>query len=56
VTWLDPALVSGQRVEVVSRHHLPPIRQDDVEIADPAVMGSRRRPWEMYGDAWSWPS
>jgi hypothetical protein len=56
VTWLDPAFVSRQqRVDVVSRHHLRPIREDDVEIDDPAVMGSRRRPWEMLGDAWTWP-
>lgn len=32
-----------------------PIREADVEIDYPAVMGSRDRLWAKYGVAWGWP-
>jgi hypothetical protein len=32
-----------------------PIRETDVDIDYPAVMGSRERLWEKYGEAWGWP-
>jgi len=36
-------------------HHLRPIREDDVGIDYPAVMGSCDRLWARYGQAWGWP-
>ena len=36
-------------------HHLRPIREADVDIDYPAVMGSRERLWAKYGEAWGWP-
>jgi hypothetical protein len=47
--------VHPQRVELSTGEHLRPIRADDVEIDYPAVMGSRRRLWQKYGDVWGWP-
>ena len=35
--------------------HLRPIREADVDIDYPAVMGSRERLWAKYGAAWGWP-
>lgn len=43
------------RVELRTGHHLRPIRADDVDLDYPAVMGSRARLWERYGEAWGWP-
>ena len=53
--WLPDDFVHPERVDLVTGHHLRPIRADDTEIDFPAVMGSRDRLWEMYGDAWGWP-
>jgi hypothetical protein len=36
-------------------HHLRPIRENDVDIDYPAVMGSRARLWAKYGEMWGWP-
>lgn len=33
----------------------PAIRESDIDIDYPAVMGSRERLWEKYGEAWGWP-
>ena len=55
VPWLDPALTPPGRLDLATGHHLRPIREVDVEIDYPAVMGSRRRLWEKYGEAWGWP-
>ncbi len=55
VAWLPAAFVPPDRVELSSGHHLRPIREADVDIDYPAVMGSRERLWERYGPAWSWP-
>ena len=30
-------------------------READAEIDYPAVMGSRRRLWQIFGPAWAWP-
>jgi hypothetical protein len=32
-----------------------PIRETDVDIDYPAVMGSQPRLWTIFGDAWGWP-
>jgi hypothetical protein len=53
--WLPDGFVHPARVELVEGYHLRPIRESDVEIDYPAVMGSRERLWSIYGEAWGWP-
>jgi hypothetical protein len=55
VAWLSAAFLPPDRVELSTGHHLRPIREADVDIDYPAVMGSRDRLWERYGAAWGWP-
>jgi hypothetical protein len=55
MSWLPEGFVHPERVELATGHHLRPIREDDVEIDYPAVMGSRERLWEKYGEPWGWP-
>lgn len=56
VAWLAQSFDHPERVDLPSGHHLRPIREDDVAIDYPAVMGSRERLWEKYGEAWGWPA
>jgi hypothetical protein len=44
-----------ERLELPTEHHLRPIRESDVDIDYPAVMGSRERLWAKYGEIWGWP-
>lgn len=44
-----------ERLELPTGHHLRPIREGDVDIDYPAVMGSRDRLWAKYGQIWGWP-
>ncbi|MGZ4640393.1 MAG: hypothetical protein ACXV2J_15195, partial [Actinomycetes bacterium] len=53
--WLPADFVHPQRVELVTGHHLRPIRASDVDLDMPAVMGSQERLWSIYGEAWGWP-
>jgi RimJ/RimL family protein N-acetyltransferase len=53
--WLPENFTHPERVELGTGHHLRPIRESDVEIDYPAVMGSRERLWAKYGEAWGWP-
>jgi hypothetical protein len=53
--WLPEGFEPPERVELSTGHHLRPIRESDVAIDYPAVMGSRERLWEKYGEAWGWP-
>jgi hypothetical protein len=53
--WLAEGFAHPQRVELETGHHLRPIRESDVDIDYPAVMGSRESLWARYGDAWGWP-
>jgi hypothetical protein len=53
--WLPDGFTHPERVELVTGHHLRPIRASDVDIDFPAVMGSRDRLWAKYGEAWGWP-
>ena len=53
--WLPDGFVHPERVELTSGYHLRPIRESDVDIDYPAVMGSRERLWSLYGEAWGWP-
>lgn len=55
MTWLPHGFRTPQRVDLVTGHHLRPIRGSDVDIDYPAVMGSRERLWSRYGQAWGWP-
>jgi len=54
-SWLPAGFVHPQRVQLATGEHLRPIRAGDVEIDYPAVMASRERLWQKYGEAWGWP-
>lgn len=53
--WLPDDFVVPERVAIGDHHHLRPIRESDVDLDYPAVMGSRNRLWSIYGDVWGWP-
>jgi hypothetical protein len=53
--WLPEGFEHPELVQLVCGAHLRPIRGSDVDIDYPAVMGSRERLWEKYGEAWGWP-
>jgi hypothetical protein len=53
--WLPAHFSHPERLELATGHHLRPIRESDVEIDYPAVMGSRDRLWATYGELWGWP-
>jgi hypothetical protein len=53
--WLPASSVHPERVDLPTGRHLRPIREADVGIDYPAVMGSRERLWDKYGEAWRWP-
>jgi hypothetical protein len=55
MTWLPAGFVHPERVDLPTGHHLRPMRETDVDIDYPAVMGSRERLWAKYGGAWGWP-
>ena len=55
MAWLPDGFTHPERVDLSTGHHLRPIREADVEIDYPAVMGSRERLWAKYGEAWGWP-
>jgi hypothetical protein len=55
VPWLPDDFEHPERVDLPTGHHLRPIREADVDIDYPAVMGSRVRLWAKYGEAWGWP-
>jgi hypothetical protein len=44
-----------ERAELATGHHLRPIREADVDIDYPAVMGSQERLWAKFGEMWGWP-
>jgi hypothetical protein len=56
VSWLGADFEIPQRIELDTGHHLRPMREADVDIDYPAVMGSRERLWAKYGEAWGWPT
>ncbi|MGM1059162.1 N-acetyltransferase [Saccharothrix sp. Mg75] len=55
MAWLPADFVHPNRVPLDAEHHLRPIRESDVDIDFPAVVGSRERLWSLYGEAWGWP-
>jgi len=54
-TWLPPDFVHPTHVDLPTGHHLRPIRETDVGIDYPAVMGSQARLWTIFGEPWGWP-
>ncbi|MGP0026634.1 MAG: GNAT family N-acetyltransferase, partial [Streptosporangiaceae bacterium] len=54
--WLPQGFEHPVRVAVPGGYHLRPINADDVDLDYPAVMGSRRRLWAMFGAPWGWPT
>jgi hypothetical protein len=55
MAWLPADFAHPTTVPVMDGYHLRPIRESDTEIDYPAVMGSRERLWQLYGEAWGWP-
>src|SRR3978361_338267 len=55
MSWPPAGFVAPDRVSLATGHHLRPIRESDVDIDYPAVVGSRERLWAKYGEAWGWP-
>lgn len=55
MAWLPDEFTHPTCVPVLDGYHLKPIRESHTEIDYPAVMGSRERLWEFYGEAWGWP-
>ena len=53
--WLPPGFEHPERVELPTGHHARPIRESDLAIDYPAVMGSRDHLWAMFGEPWGWP-
>jgi hypothetical protein len=53
--WLPDGWQHPTRAELVTGHHLRPIRASDVDLDLPAVMGSRERLWSIFGLPWGWP-
>jgi hypothetical protein len=56
MAWLPADFVHPLQVDVDEVHHLRPIRAADVDLDMVAVMGSQRRLWSIFGEAWGWPS
>jgi hypothetical protein len=56
MAWLSDDFEHPTRVDLPTGHHLRPIRESDVAIDYPAVMGSRERLWAKYGGTWGWPA
>ena len=56
MTWLPEGFTHPERIRLATGHHLRPIRETDVVIDYPAVMGSQERLWARYGEAWGWPT
>jgi RimJ/RimL family protein N-acetyltransferase len=54
-SWLPAGWAHPTRVDLPTGHHLRPIREADLALDHPAVMGSRERLWTIFGPAWGWP-
>jgi len=55
MSWLPETFEHPERADLDTGHHLRPIRAADTELDHPAVMGSQKRLWVRYGEAWGWP-
>ena len=45
MAWVPDGFVTPGRLDLPTGHHLRPIREADIDIDYPAVMGSRERLW-----------
>lgn len=54
-TWPLRDFAHPDRVDFTTGHHMRPLRESDVDLDYPAVMGSRDRLWAKYREAWGWP-
>lgn len=54
-SWLPIDWHHPLQVHLSTGHHLRPIRASDVDLDLPAVLGSQKRLWSVYGEAWGWP-
>jgi RimJ/RimL family protein N-acetyltransferase len=54
--WLPADYVHPDTVELTTGHHIRPIRESDVAIDYPAVMGSQERLFSIFGPPWGWPT
>jgi hypothetical protein len=54
-SWIPSTFVHPIRVDFLEGFHLRPICGSDVDLDFSAVMGSRKRLWTLYGEAWGWP-
>jgi hypothetical protein len=53
MSWLPDDFVHQKMVPIgEAGHHLRPIHPDDTELDMIAVMGSQKRLWSIYGEAW----
>jgi RimJ/RimL family protein N-acetyltransferase len=55
MNWLPDSFVHPARVELLTGHHLRPIRAADIDLDMVAVMGSQPRLFSIFGAAWGWP-
>jgi hypothetical protein len=55
VAWLPADFTHPTWVPVGDGYHLRPIKAADADLDYPAVMGSQRRLWSIFGPAWGWP-
>jgi hypothetical protein len=55
MAWLPDDFRHPERVDLPTGQHLRPIRAADAGIDYPAVMGSRERLWDRYGQVFGWP-
>jgi hypothetical protein len=53
--WLPADFVHPEVVLLASGHHLRPIRETDVDLDYPAVMGAQEYLWAIFGPPWGWP-
>ena len=53
--WLPADFDHPRLAELPGGYHLRPIRESDVDLDMPAVMGSQPRLWSIFGAAWGWP-
>jgi hypothetical protein len=55
MAWLPDGFTHPECADLPTGHHLRPIREADVDIDYPAVMGSQERLWAKFGETYGWP-
>jgi hypothetical protein len=56
MSWVGAGFTHPAGVDLPTGHRIRPLRESDIDIDYPAVMGSRERLWAKYGEAWGWPT